>query len=549
MDKVTPPFRCEPLEERQLLAFGPYPKLIQQDLAITNYPGVTGAGVNIALIDSGVDFSQPNLQGKFWTNPGEVAGNGKDDDGDGYIDDTRGWDFYSNDNTPEDQNGHGTATAGILAGNGFKYNGATYAGIAPGAKVIPLKVSDPTGGYNFAFAQHVEKALQWVETNYKRYNIGIVSMSLLTPLADYNKTYADEIARLVADGVFIAAAGGQEDPNSDVEYPGRSAGVFAVSVVEPNDTFPTDDVNRGPGIDLLAPGDGVPILLRGGSVGASAQATSYSTPFAAGTAALIKQANPKLTATQIANILTNTGANVKDTSTAFAFSGRTYKRLNVYQAVKSALATVATTPTGSIAGVVFNDADGDGFKARTEKKALATILYLDTNNDGVRQASEPLTSSSPRSGNYAFLNLAAGTYHVREVAPTGYRQTLPASSYTVTLTNGQAAAGMTFGNTTLALIAGTVFNDLNVNGAQGSGEGGLAGWQVYVDNNGDGKHQRREPAVLSDGSGNYSFAVAPGTYLIRIAPQAGWSRTTAKAYALTVASGAVSRGWIFGEKS
>jgi len=334
-----------------------------------------------------------------------------------------------------------------------------------------------------------------------------------------------------------------------VEYPGRSAGVFAVSVVEPNDTFPTDSVNRGPGIDLLAPGDGVPILLRGGGATASAQATSYSTPFAAGAAALIKQANPKLTATQIASILTSTGANVKDTSTGFAFSGRTYKRLNVYQAVKSALATVTTTPSGSIAGVVFNDADGDGAKARTEKKALATILYLDTNNDGVRQSTEPLTSSSPRSGNYAFLNLAAGTYRVREVAPAGYRQTLPASSYTVTLTSSQAVMGMTFGNTVLGLISGTVFNDLNVNGLQGAGEGGLAGWQVYLDNNGDGKHQRREPAVLSDASGAYFFAVPAGTYLLRIAPQAGWSRTTAKAYSIPLASGGVSKGWIFGEKS
>jgi hypothetical protein len=119
----------------------------------------------------------------------------------------------------------------------------------------------------------------------------------------------------------------------------------------------------------------------------------------------------------------------------------------------------------------------------------------------------------------------------------------------VTLTSGQAAAGMTFGNTVLGLISGTVFNDSNVNGLQGSGEGGLAGWQVYLDSNGDGKHQRREPAVLSDASGGYSFAVAAGTYLLRVAPQAGWARTTAKAYSVPLASGGVSNGWIFGEKS
>ena len=88
-------FDIEMLEERRLLAWGTYPQLIQQDQAVANYPSITGAGVNIALIDSGVDFNQPNLAGKFWTNPGEIAGNGKDDDGDGYVDDTKGWDPVS----------------------------------------------------------------------------------------------------------------------------------------------------------------------------------------------------------------------------------------------------------------------------------------------------------------------------------------------------------------------------------------------------------------------------------------------------------------------
>ena len=126
--------------------------------------------------------------------------------------------------------------------NAFTSGGATYQGIAQGAKIIPLKVSDPTGAYSLAFAQRVEKALQWVEKNYQKYNIGIVNMSLRTPLADYNATYADEESRLIADGVFIAAAGGQEDPNLDVEYPGRANGVFAVSVLEPDDTFPAGGV-------------------------------------------------------------------------------------------------------------------------------------------------------------------------------------------------------------------------------------------------------------------------------------------------------------------
>jgi hypothetical protein len=354
--------QLEPLEERRLLAWGTYPHLIQQDQEVASFPTITGSGVNIALIDSGVDSSQPNLAGKIWTNPGEIAGNGKDDDGDGYIDDIHGWDFYNNDNNPEDQNGHGTATAGIIASNQFTYNNATYGGIAPGARIIPLKVSDPTGGYNLAFAQHVEKALQWVEKNYVKYNIKIVSMSIRTPLADYNNTYADEISRLLADGLFLVAAGGQEDPNIDVEYPARTSGVFGVSVVESNDTFPGDSVNRGPGIDLLAPGDEVPILLRGSGATASAQATSYATPFAAGAAALLLQVDPTLTAAELTQMLKSTGSNVTDTSTGFAFSGLTYKRLNVFKAVQAAKAGVSASPqppsTNASSSAIAYDGNG-----------------------------------------------------------------------------------------------------------------------------------------------------------------------------------------------
>jgi hypothetical protein len=440
--------------------------------------------------------------------------------------------------------------SGILAGNSFTYAGSTYAGIAPGAKIIPLKVSDPSGGYNLAFAQRTEKALQWVEKNYKKYNIGIISMSVRTPLADYNNTYADEISRLVADGLFIAAAGGQESANSDVEYPGRSNGVFAVSVLEPNGTFPTDSVNRGPSIDLLAPGDGVPILLRGGGVTDSAQATSYATPFAAATAALLKQADPSLTAAQITSILKSTGTDVKDTSTGFTYSGRTYKSLNVYKAVKAAVDGLNTPPTtGTITGTVFNDANADGAKSRSERKALAAVLFLDLNNDGARQNNEPLTSSSPRSGNYAFLNVSPGSYVVRQIAPSGFRQTLPSRYYTANVVANQTVSGLLFGDTTLGYLAGTVFNDLNANGVQNSGEAGLAGWKVWLDTNGDGKVQRHEPRAYTDDNGDYVFNTAPvGTWLLRIGLQTGWTRTTPKALSVTIASGSVTRGVNFGQK-
>ena len=74
-----------------------------------------GEGIVAAIIDTGLDFLHPDIQSNIWLNQGEIAGNGIDDDGNGYIDDTRGWDFYFGDNNPTDDHGHGTHVAGIVA--------------------------------------------------------------------------------------------------------------------------------------------------------------------------------------------------------------------------------------------------------------------------------------------------------------------------------------------------------------------------------------------------------------------------------------------------
>ena len=91
--------------------------------------GYTGSGVVVAVIDSGVDYRHPELANNMWVNSGEIAGNGRDDDGNGYVDDYRGWDFADNDNNPLDIHGHGTHVAGIIAA---AKDGAGTTGVASG---------------------------------------------------------------------------------------------------------------------------------------------------------------------------------------------------------------------------------------------------------------------------------------------------------------------------------------------------------------------------------------------------------------------------------
>ena len=235
-------FSLDTLEDRQLMSWGTLPQVIDQDLAASKYPSVNGKGVVIADIDTGISFNHSALSGRIWSNPGEIAGNRKDDDGNGYVDDVNGWDFVENDNTPHDDQGHGTMTAGLMVANkftnrgngrGYSGDGKEYAGIASGAKVVPLRVIDAS---NRMDPYRVEKALRWVIGNHKRHNIVAVNMSLDVRSTGY-PVVEDELRTLWNAGVFVGAASGNGSNTDDrLAYPAKGSYAMAVGSSNLNDT-------------------------------------------------------------------------------------------------------------------------------------------------------------------------------------------------------------------------------------------------------------------------------------------------------------------------
>src|SRR5258706_2812495 len=306
-------FCLEMLEDRRLLSgppWAPTAKVVDQDLAAKAYKRITGKGQAVAILDTGVDYNHPALGGGWGRT---VIG---------------GYDFVSNDSDPMDQTGHGTMVAGMIAARAFTYGGFRYRGIAPGAKIVALRIEDNS---DYLPDSRIEAALRWVINHRKQYNITAVNMSLGDGDYEHKFTrapYGDELATLKKMGVFITAASGNDGISTPgINYPAADPSVVGVGSVNGSDMI-SSFTSRAGDLDLLAPGDGIvapseeggrPVYMRGSG-------TSYAAPVVAGAAMLLHQANPKLSESQILAILRSTASKNWDGDTEYPATDLTYPR-------------------------------------------------------------------------------------------------------------------------------------------------------------------------------------------------------------------------------
>ena len=204
--------------------------------------------VVIAVIDSGVAYDHPDLKDNIWTNPGETScTDGIDNDGNGYVDDCKGWDFVGNDNAPYDFNGHGTHISGTIAAKGN--NGLGVVGVNWNVRIMPIRTFDASGsGTTANFISGIQYATQGGA------NIINGSWGSYT----YNQALFDAITDFgQAGGLFIAASG-NESNNNDLypSYPGSYSSPYIISVAatDQNDTLASFSNYGATSVDVGAPG-------------------------------------------------------------------------------------------------------------------------------------------------------------------------------------------------------------------------------------------------------------------------------------------------------
>ena len=286
------------------------------------------AGVVVADIDSGVDYNHEDLAANIWTNPGEIPNNGIDDDGNGYVDDVRGWNFVSNNNSPYDDLGHGTHTAGTIAAIGN--NGLGVVGVTWTSKIMPLK---------FLNAQNVgswaDAALAITYAADKGVKISNNSYGCLVPgVGCFSQTVEDAIAYANTKGMLfvVAAMNNSNDNDASVMYPCNSIqpNVICVAATDENDQKAGFSNYGATTVDLGAPGVNIRSTTPGNTY-SFYNGTSMATPHVSGAAALLLAEAPSLTVAQLkAAILDNV-----DPVAALAGLTVTGGRLNVDKALQS----------------------------------------------------------------------------------------------------------------------------------------------------------------------------------------------------------------------
>lgn len=473
--------------------------LMQNNLAWDSTLG--SASVRIAVLDDGVAINHPDLNANIWVNPGEIAGNNIDDDGNGYIDDINGWDTLSNDNNPNPtgSNSHGTHVAGIAAGR--TNNAVGIAGVSGHSTLVPVRWYDgsswPASVVAASYAYGVANNIKVFNASYNFDGwVGNNTVSAALDLA-YNS------------GALLFNSAG----NNGALNPPRQ--VFE-QVILTASTTSTDTLssfsNYGFGIDISAPGSNIlsTVTSSGGTVFDYEfyDGTSMATPNAAGAAMLIWSHNPGWTRDQVIARMVGLADDISAQNPTIAqeLGGG---RVNTYKAMRSDLFDLPAPRMKRLIGLPNENASVNtpptAFSldvANVLDPATVSISQFELRGDGPDNTFGTgddvlIPISLPAGFDYRIGTNRFNFTIDGNMLPDRYR--FSALSGTNGLKdpfgqqldgNGDGTAGDHYTRTftiNAPSLAGTVFHDLNGNGTADPGEPAVPGQQAYLDLNLNGQ--------------------------------------------------------------
>ncbi len=273
--------------------------------------------VTIAILDSGIDSTHPDLAGLL----------------------VPGWNFYDNNSNLADVSGHGTAVAGIAAA--LSNNGLGVAGVTWNCRIMPLRITDLSGN---GLSSSIANALTWAADHGSRVaNVSYGNVSKITTIINAAQYFQSK------GGVVTAAAGNSATFDSTADSPY----FVLVSATDQNDVLCSWS-NTGNNVDLSAPGQNLVTTVNGGGYG-FASGTSFSAPTVAGVAALVLSANPSLSGTKVQDILRQ---NADDLGTKGWDSSYGWGRVNAARAVAAASGQTPPQDTTAPTAVITSPAAG-----------------------------------------------------------------------------------------------------------------------------------------------------------------------------------------------
>ena len=279
--------------------------------------------VLVGVIDTGVDRNHEDLIANMWTNPNEIPNNGKDDDGNGYIDDVHGWDFYNNDNNPDDDNSHGTHCAGTIGGVGN--NGKGVVGVCWETSMVGIKFLGGSGG---GYLSDGVKSIVYAT------KIGVDLTSNSWGGGGYSSSMKKAIDEASSQGIGFIAAAGNHAGNNDKHpsYPAsyETENIISVGANDHKGKSAYFSCYGKKSVDLFAPGVNT-LSTTPGNRYASFSGTSMATPHVAGAYALVLSANPDWNVQQVKDALMNAVDSEKSLLEKCVTGGR----LNVFQALSN----------------------------------------------------------------------------------------------------------------------------------------------------------------------------------------------------------------------